>query len=132
MFSPDSWLRTQLAIRDEATRTKLSPLPRVSTRVPHTQSAFFSASRNRGMSRGSFCRSASSVKMFKGAHRFLPTLIKMEGFSVMEVPVTNNPRFAGQSHYGVWNRLFKSFADLLAVRWMKQRMLNYRIAERIE
>jgi glycosyltransferase involved in cell wall biosynthesis len=71
----------------------------------------------------------ANVKMFKGAHRFLPTLIKMEGFTVTEVPVTNNPRFAGQSHYGVWNRLFKSFADLLAVRWMKKRMINYKVAE---
>ena len=43
---------------------------------------------------------------------------------------TNNPRFAGQSHYGVWNRLFASFYDLLAVRWMKKRMFRYQVAER--
>src|SRR3989304_8567185 len=73
----------------------------------------------------------ASIKFFKGAHRFLPTLIKMEGFSVTEIPVTNNPRFAGQSHYGVWNRLFKSFADLLAVRWMKKRMIRYEIVEKL-
>jgi glycosyltransferase involved in cell wall biosynthesis len=73
----------------------------------------------------------ANVKFFKGAHRFLPTLIKMEGFTVTEVPVTNNPRQAGQSHYGIWNRLFKSFADLLAVRWMKKRMLRYDVTEKI-
>lgn len=73
----------------------------------------------------------ASIKFFKGAHRFLPTLIKMEGFSVTEIPVTNNPRFAGQSHYGVWNRLFKSFYDLLAVRWMKKRMIRYEIVEKL-
>lgn len=73
----------------------------------------------------------ASIKFFKGAHRFLPTLIKMEGFSVTEIPVTNNPRFTGQSHYGVWNRLFKSFIDLLAVRWMKKRMLRYEIVEKL-
>ena len=71
------------------------------------------------------------IKFFKGAHRFLPTLIKMEGFTVTEIPVTNNPRLAGQSHYGVWNRLFKSFADLLAVRWMKKRFIRYVIAEKL-
>src|SRR5438874_6338290 len=71
----------------------------------------------------------SRVKFFNGAHRFLPTLIKLEGFSVTEVPVSNNPRRAGQSHYGVWNRLFKSFRDLLAVRWMKSRKLGYEIGE---
>jgi dolichol-phosphate mannosyltransferase len=71
----------------------------------------------------------ANVKFFKGAHRFLPTLIKMEGYTVAEIPVSNNPRLAGQSHYGVWNRLFKSFADLLAVRWMKKRMIRYSVTE---
>src|SRR4051812_6004125 len=71
----------------------------------------------------------ANVKFFNGAHRFLPTLIKLEGFSVTEVPVSNNPRRAGSSHYGVWNRLFKSFRDLLAVRWMKSGRLRYEIAE---
>ena len=69
------------------------------------------------------------VKFFNGAHRFLPTLIKMEGFRVVEVPVSTNPRFSGTSHYGVWNRLFKSFRDLLAVRWMKSRQIRYEISE---
>jgi len=72
-----------------------------------------------------------NLKFFKGMHRFLPTLFKMEGFTVTEIVVTNNPRFAGQSHYGVWNRLFASFYDLLAVRWMKKRMFRYQVAERI-
>jgi dolichol-phosphate mannosyltransferase len=71
------------------------------------------------------------IKFFKGAHRFLPTLIKMEGFTVTEIPVSNNPRLAGQSHYGVWNRLFKSFVDLLAVRWMKKRVIRYEVTEKL-
>jgi glycosyltransferase involved in cell wall biosynthesis len=73
----------------------------------------------------------ADLKFFKGMHRFLPTLIKMEGFSVTEIPVSNNPRHAGQSHYGVWNRLFASLYDLLAVRWMKRRMFRYVVAEKI-
>lgn len=71
------------------------------------------------------------LKFFKGMHRFMPTLFKMEGFTVTEVPVTTNPRFAGKSNYGVWNRLFASFYDLLAVRWMKKRMIQYKVAEKI-
>jgi glycosyltransferase involved in cell wall biosynthesis len=70
------------------------------------------------------------IKFFNGAHRFLPTLIKMEGFTVAEVAIGHHPRAAGQAHYGVWNRLFKSFGDLLAVRWMKKRMLRYQITAR--
>jgi dolichol-phosphate mannosyltransferase len=71
------------------------------------------------------------LKFFKGMHRFLPTLIKMEGFTVTEIAVANNPRYAGQSHYGVWNRLFSSFGDLLAVRWMKKRMFKFRVTDSI-
>ncbi len=72
-----------------------------------------------------------NLKFFDGMHRFLPTLIKMEGFTVTEIPVTHHPRLAGRSHYGVWDRLFASFYDLLAVRWMKKRMRRHQIAERI-
>ena len=72
-----------------------------------------------------------NLKFFKGMHRFLPTLFKIEGHTVTEIEVGNNQRFAGQSHYGVWNRLFASFYDLLAVRWMKKRMFRYEIKERI-
>ena len=71
------------------------------------------------------------LKFFKGMHRFMPTLFKMEGFTVTEIPISSNPRFSGQGHYGVWNRLFASFYDLLAVRWMKKRMFKYKIAEKI-
>lgn len=71
----------------------------------------------------------ANVKFFKGGHRFLPTLIKMEGFTVKEVPIRHNPRASGKSHYGVWNRLFKSSADLMAVRWMKKRMIRYQVNE---
>ena len=71
----------------------------------------------------------ADLKFFKGMHRFLPTLFKIEGFTVTEIPVGHNPRVRGRTHYGVWNRLFASFYDLLAVRWMKKRMFKYRIAE---
>lgn len=73
----------------------------------------------------------ADLKFFKGMHRFLPTLFKIEGFTVTEIPVRHNPRSAGTSHYGVWNRLFASFYDLLAVRWMQKRMFKYQIGERI-
>ena len=71
------------------------------------------------------------LKFFKGMHRFLPTLFKIEGYTVTEVPVSTNPRRAGQTHYGVWNRLFASFYDLLAVRWMKKRMFRFEVVERL-
>lgn len=72
-----------------------------------------------------------NLKFFKGMHRFLPTLFKLEGYTVTEVAISTHPRRAGQTHYGVWNRLFASFHDLLAVRWMKKRMVRYEVAERL-
>src|SRR5438094_2287205 len=71
------------------------------------------------------------MKLYRGLHRFIPTLLKMEGFTVTEIPVTNNPRLHGESKYGVWNRLFKSFRDLLAIRWMKSRLLAYEVEREI-
>ena len=73
----------------------------------------------------------ADLKFFKGMHRFMPTLFKIEGFTVTEVPISANPRHAGRSNYGVWNRLFVTFHDLLAVRWMKKRMFKYRIEETV-
>jgi hypothetical protein len=77
------------------------------------------------------CECINNLKFFKGMHRFLPTLIKLEGYSVTEIPVAHNARAAGRSHYGVWNRVFASAYDLLAVRWMQKRMFRYQIAERV-
>jgi glycosyltransferase involved in cell wall biosynthesis len=67
------------------------------------------------------------IKLYNGMHRFLPTLFKMEGFTVTEVKVSHFPRKHGVSKYNIRNRVFKSFYDLLAVRWMKKRRLNYEI-----
>jgi glycosyltransferase involved in cell wall biosynthesis len=74
----------------------------------------------------------SKLKLYRGLHRFIPTLLKMEGYTVAEIPVTNNPRLHGESKYGVWNRLFKSFRDLLAIRWMKSRLLGYQVATELD
>jgi len=69
------------------------------------------------------------LKLFNGMHRFLPTLVKMEGYQVIEVPVNHRPRTAGQAKYGVLNRVFKALRDAFAVRWMQQRMLHYECHE---
>ncbi len=69
------------------------------------------------------------VKIFKGMHRFLPTLFRLEGFRVVEVVVESRPRLHGVSKYGMWNRAFAAFYDLLAVRWMRSRVVPWRVAE---
>jgi len=67
--------------------------------------------------------------LYRGFHRFIPTLLKTRGYRVVEIPVNHRPRRFGQSKYGVLNRAFVAFADLLVVRWMKSRVLRYEVAE---
>jgi len=69
----------------------------------------------------------SDLKLYTGMHRFLPTLLRIEGYRVAQVEVRHRPRFSGRSKYGIWNRAFRSFIDLLAVRWMKKRRLDYEV-----
>ncbi len=65
------------------------------------------------------------LELYKGMHRFLPTLIKMRGFRVTQVPVSHHPRLAGETKYGTWGRLVKGFEDVLAVRWMKKNYIGF-------
>lgn len=67
------------------------------------------------------------IKLYNGMHRFLPTLFKMEGFTVTEIVVNHYPRKFGKSKYGISNRAIRAFIDLLVVRWMKMRKLNYEV-----
>jgi dolichol-phosphate mannosyltransferase len=67
--------------------------------------------------------------LYHGFHRFIPTLLKMRGYRVIEVPVSHRPRRFGRSKYGVLNRAAVAFADLLAIRWMKARLLRYEVVE---
>lgn len=69
------------------------------------------------------------LKLFNGMHRFFPTLVKMRGYTVLETPVKHSQRFAGTAKYGLRNRAWRAFIDLLAVRWMKKRYLNYEVSE---
>lgn len=69
------------------------------------------------------------LKLFNGAHRFFPTLVKMRGYTVREEPVKHSARFAGTAKYGFRNRALRAFIDLLAVRWMKERYLRYEAKE---
>jgi len=66
---------------------------------------------------------------FVGAHRFLPALCVFRGARYAEVPLSHRPRRHGKSKYGVSNRLWRGIYDLFGVRWLKSRLLRYRIRE---
>lgn len=66
------------------------------------------------------------IRLYDGLHRFIPTLVKWEGFRVTETPVKHFPRLSGESKYGLRNRLFKGLADLRTIRWMRKNRPAYR------
>ncbi len=72
------------------------------------------------------------IPVFNGMHRFLPTLLRMEGARVTEVPVNHRPRLHGQPKYNIRNRIWRALLDLFGVRWLQTRWVDRRISEEIE
>jgi dolichol-phosphate mannosyltransferase len=58
---------------------------------------------------------------FDGLHRFLPALVKREGYGIGYVDVVDRPRGAGVSNYGMWDRLWVGILDLAGVWWLIRR-----------
>ncbi len=67
---------------------------------------------------------------FDGLHRFLPALVKREGYEIGYVDVVDRPRGAGVSNYGMWDRLWVGILDLAGVWWLIRR--KKRIPEIVE
>jgi hypothetical protein len=63
----------------------------------------------------------TEIPVFNGMHRFLPTLLRMQGYHVIELDVNHRPRHAGVSKYGVNNRLWRGLVDCIAIRWLQSR-----------
>lgn len=58
---------------------------------------------------------------FDGLHRFLPALVRREGYAIGYVDVVDRPRRAGISNYGMWDRLWIGILDLIGVWWLIRR-----------
>jgi dolichol-phosphate mannosyltransferase len=58
---------------------------------------------------------------FDGLHRFLPALVKRDGFAIGYVDVVDRPRGTGVSNYGMWDRLWIGILDLAGVWWLIRR-----------
>jgi dolichol-phosphate mannosyltransferase len=62
-----------------------------------------------------------ALPYFDHMHRFLPALVIRAGGRVLSVPVRHRPRTSGRSHYGIRNRLWPGFVDMLGVAWLMRR-----------
>jgi dolichol-phosphate mannosyltransferase len=72
------------------------------------------------------------IPVWKGMHRFLPTLLRMEGGRIAEVEVRHRPRRFGEPKYNIRNRIWRASADLLGVRWLQSRWIDRRLAQEVE
>jgi glycosyltransferase involved in cell wall biosynthesis len=70
---------------------------------------------------------AEGLVVFRGLHRYLPTLFRLRGFRIAEMPVNHRPRVRGKTKYGISNRLWVGLGDTLAVRWMQSRLVWPRV-----
>jgi len=62
-----------------------------------------------------------ALPYFDGLHRFLPALVKRDGYEVGLVDVIDRPRRHGRSNYGLWDRLWVGILDLAGVWWLIRR-----------
>jgi dolichol-phosphate mannosyltransferase len=58
---------------------------------------------------------------FDGLHRFLPALVRREGYDIAYVDVIDRPRHSGVSNYGFFDRLWIGIMDLVGVWWLIRR-----------
>lgn len=70
---------------------------------------------------------AKRIPMFSGLHRFLPAMILLQNGRVKQVAVEHYPRVAGQSKYGLLNRILGPLIDCFVYLWMKRRYINYHV-----
>lgn len=75
--------------------------------------------------RGEVIRALQPV--FNGAHRFLPTLLRLQGATVVQIPVRHTHRTTGRSKYGTLDRAFRGLRDALGVRWLQDRAIRWRL-----
>ena len=62
-----------------------------------------------------------ALPYFDGLHRFLPALVRREGYEIVYVDVIDRPRHSGVSNYGFFDRLWIGIMDLAGVWWLIRR-----------
>ena len=62
-----------------------------------------------------------ALPYFDALHRFMPALIRREGYEIVFVDVVDRPRHSGISNYGFFDRLWVGLLDLLGVWWLIRR-----------
>lgn len=66
---------------------------------------------------------------FENMHRFLPALFIRRGGESVSVPVLHRARAKGKSKYGVFDRAWVGFWDLMGVAWLARRTTSPGVKE---
>lgn len=61
------------------------------------------------------------LPLYGEMHRFIPALASFYGASICEIPIQNNHRKHGESHYNL-SRTFRVFFDLMTIRFLMRYM----------
>jgi dolichol-phosphate mannosyltransferase len=69
-----------------------------------------------------------ALPYFDGLHRFLPALVRREGYDIAYVDVIDRPRHSGVSNYGFFDRLWIGIMDLAGVWWLIRRKKSTPVA----
>jgi glycosyltransferase involved in cell wall biosynthesis len=99
-------------------------LKRLSSRFANglRESVLHDGTRDSGCGLKAFPRELGlALPYFDALHRFLPALVRREGFVVGYVEVVDRPRRYGRSKYGMWVRLWVGVLDLCGVWWLIRR-----------
>ncbi|WP_448952729.1 glycosyltransferase family 2 protein [Labrys neptuniae] len=71
-----------------------------------------------------------ALPYFDALHRFMPALVKREGFEVGHVDVVDRSRLTGVSNYGFFDRLWVGILDLAGVWWLIRRRKRVPVVSR--
>jgi glycosyltransferase involved in cell wall biosynthesis len=72
-----------------------------------------------------------AMPYFDGLHRFLPALVRREGYDIVYVDVIDRPRHSGVSNYGFFDRLWIGIVDLAGVWWLIRRKKTTPVATEV-
>jgi glycosyltransferase involved in cell wall biosynthesis len=114
---------------------KATGFKRFQSRVANTVRAAVlkDATRDTGCGLKAFRRDVFlALPYFDALHRFLPALVKREGFGTVHVDVIDRPRLAGRSNYGFFDRLWVGIVDLAGVWWLIRRRRRVPAAREVE
>jgi dolichol-phosphate mannosyltransferase len=73
-----------------------------------------------------------AMPYFDGLHRFLPALVRREGFDIAYVEVIDRQRRSGVSNYGFFDRLWIGIIDLAGVWWLIRRKKPTPVATEVQ